>query len=255
MRVVTVGTGTAAPHPRRVQCGAVIESGDVRLLVDCGSGVVFRMSQLGVAWDLLTHVAITHFHADHTSDLATLIYGWRYGLLPPREAPVEVIGPPGLRERVAAMAAAFGGGLLDALPALTLVEMPPGSDRPLAEGVVLASRTVPHTEESVAYSVSGHGRRVVVTGDTGFDAGLGAWAADCDVLLCECSLPDALALPTHLTPRQCGVLAASARPRLLALTHFYPPVEQEDILAQVAESFTGAVALCEDGWTYSSEAR
>ena len=255
MRVTTVGTGTAAPHPRRVQSGAVIETGDVRLLIDCGSGVVFRMSQLGVAWDQLTHVALTHFHADHTSDLATLVYGWRYGLLPPREAPVEIIGPPGLGERLAAMVAAFGSSLLDAPPPIALVEMAPGSECPLGEGVILASRTVPHTDESVAYSVSGHGRRVVVTGDTGFDAGLGAWAAECDVLLCECSLPDALALPTHLTPRQCGVLAASARPRLLALTHFYPPVELEDILAQVAESFTGPVALCEDGWSYSSEAR
>ena len=133
--------------------------------------------------------------------------------------------------------------------------MPPGAERQLGPGVVLTSRKVPHNEESVAYSVSGHGRRVVVTGDTSFDAGLGAWAAECDVLLCECSLPDALALPTHLTPRQCGALAASARPRLLALTHFYPPVEREDILAQVAESFSGPVALCEDGWSYSSEAR
>ncbi|HSA54051.1 MAG TPA: ribonuclease Z [Gemmatimonadaceae bacterium] len=252
---MTVGTGTAAPHPRRVQSGALIETGDVRLLVDCGSGVVFRMSQLGLAWDRLTHVAITHFHADHTSDVATLIYGWRYGLLPPREAPVEIIGPPGLAARLAGMMAAFGDGLLESPPPLAVVEMPPGSERPLAAGVVLASRTVPHTEESVAYSVSGHGRRVVVTGDTGLDAGLGAWAAECDVLLCECSLPDALALPHHLTPRQCGVLAASARPRLLALTHFYPPVELEDILGQVAESFTGRVALCEDGWSYSSEAR
>lgn len=255
MRIVTVGTGTAAPHPRRVQAGAVIESGDVRLLVDCGSGVVFRMAQLGLSWDRLTHVALTHFDADHVSDLATLIYGWRYGLLPPRAAPVEIIGPPGLERLLAGMKAVFGPRLLDAPPPLAVVEMPPGTERPLDKAVVLASRTVPHNEESVAYSVSGHGRRVVVTGDTGFDAGLGAWAAECDVLLCECSLPDALALPNHLTPRQCGVLAASARPRLLALTHFYPPVEREDILAQVAESFTGPVALCEDGWSYSSEAR
>jgi ribonuclease BN (tRNA processing enzyme) len=255
MRLVTVGTGTAAPHPRRVQSGALVETADVRLLIDCGSGVAFRLAQLGLAWDRLTHLALTHFHADHTSDLATLIYGWRYGLLPPRQEPVEIIAPPGLATRVTAMAGAFGAGLLDLPPPIALVEMPPGTERPLAPGVVLASRKVPHTDESVAYSLSGQGRRIVVTGDTGFDAGLGEWGAGCDVLLCECSLPEGLALPTHLTPRQCGALAAIAQPRLLALTHFYPPVEREDIAAQVAESFGGSVALCEDGWSYFSEAR
>lgn len=255
MRLVTVGTGTAAPHPRRVQSGTLIESGEVRLLVDCGSGVVFRLSQLGLEWHRLTHVALTHFHADHTSDLATLIYGWRYGLLPPRQEPVEIIGPPGLSARVNAMAGAFGAGLLDVPPPITLVELPAGAERSLGSGVVLTSRKVPHTDESVAYSVSGQGRRIVVTGDTGFEAGLGEWATGCDVLLCECSLPEALAIPAHLTPRQCGALAAVARPGLLALTHFYPPVEREDIAAQVAESFGGGVALCEDGWSYYSEAR
>src|SRR5512147_171774 len=69
IRVVTVGTGTAAPHPHRVQSATVVEAGDVRLLVDCGSGSIWRMAALGVAWDQLTHVALTHFHADHTADL------------------------------------------------------------------------------------------------------------------------------------------------------------------------------------------
>ena len=255
MRLTTIGTGTAAPHPRRVQSGTLVESGDVRLLIDCGSGVVFRMAEFGLGWESVTDVALTHFHADHTSDLANLVYAWRYGLLPPRSAPARLIGPAGLAERLAAMIAVFGVSLLESPPPLTVVELDAGEELPLSEGVLLAARKVPHTEESVAYSVSGSGRRVVVTGDTGFDDELGAWAEGCDVLLAECSLPDSLALPTHLTPRQCGRLAERARPGLLALTHFYPPVEQEDISAQVAEAFDGPVALCHDGWMQQLEAR
>lgn len=254
MRLVTIGTGTAAPHPRRVQSGLLVETAEVRLLVDCGSGVVFRAAQLGLPWQRLTHVALTHFHADHTNDLANLIFAWRYGQLPPREAPVEIIGPPGLQGRVEAMVAAFGANLLEAPPAISLVELEPGGLRELADGVVLSSRPVPHTVESVAYSVSARGRRVVVTGDTGFDPELGAWAEGCDVLVCECSLPDTMAMAMHLTPRQCGALAAVARPRLLALTHFYPPVELVDINAEVAESFSGPAVCCEDGWSHHLEA-
>jgi ribonuclease BN (tRNA processing enzyme) len=136
---------------------------------------------------------------------------------------------------------------------MTIVELAPGEEWPLGGGAVLCVRKVSHTEESVAYSVAADGQRVVITGDTGFDAGLGEWAGGCDLLLCECSLPEELALPLHLTPRQCGALAAVARPRLLALTHFYPPVERVAIEAQVAERFPGPVVLCSDGRSFTLE--
>lgn len=253
MRLTTIGTGTAAPHPRRAQAGTLLESGPVSLLIDCGSAVVTRMAERGLDWPGITHVAATHFHADHTSDLATLIYGWRYGLLPPRSAPATLLGPPGFAARLDGMKAAFGEGLLDAPPPLSVVELEPGTPFPLAEGLALESFKVPHTAESVAYSVSGRGWRVVVSGDTGPDPGLAGWAAGCDVLVLECSLPDSLALPIHLTPRQCGELALIAQPRHLVLTHFYAPVEAEDITAQVAERFGGPVTCAYDGWTLTLE--
>jgi ribonuclease BN (tRNA processing enzyme) len=147
------------------------------------------------------------------------------------------------------MKAAFGKELLDPPPPITITELAQGQSVTLADGVTLHRHKVPHTDESVAYSVTGRGRRVVVSGDTGFYPGLGVWAQGCDVLLCECSLPEAMALPTHLTPRQCGAIAAVAQPKRLVLTHFYPPVEKEDIVAQVAEHFGGPVECSHDGWS------
>ncbi len=249
MRLVTVGTGTAAPSAGRVQAGHLVEAGDVRLLLDCGSGVASRMADLGLAWQEITHLALTHFHADHTTDLATLVYAWRYGQLPPRSRPLEIVGPPGTVALLHRHAGAFGAGIL--APGFPLVarELAPGDATALADGVRLASRKVPHTEESVAYSVERAGRRVVFTGDTGPDPELGAWARGCDVLLAECSLPTAMAIATHLTPEQCGELAAAAAPALLALTHFYPPVERVDIRAAVAREYDGPTVLAADGWT------
>jgi ribonuclease BN (tRNA processing enzyme) len=249
MRLTTIGTGTAAPHPRRAQSGTLIEAGDVRLLVDCGSAVVSRMAELGIAWQAITHVATTHFHADHTTDLANLVYAWRYGQLPSRAAPAHLIGPIGFGRILDAMKVVFGEDLLNHPFPISVTELPPGEPMGLAENVVLEAFKVPHTEESVAYSVSGRGRRVVVTGDTGFEPALGTWAEGCDILVCECSLPDTMALPLHLTPRQCGALAAIARPKQLVLTHFYPPVEAEDIAGQVAEQFGGRVVMAHDGWS------
>lgn len=253
MRLTTVGTGTAAPSAARVNAGHLVEAGDVRLLMDCGSGVAHRMATLGLDWHGVTHVALTHFHADHTSDLATLAVAWRYGQLPPRSAPLTLIGPPGTRALAARHADALWKDLLTPGFPLEIVELPFGGVLEPASGVRLSSFKVPHTEESVAYSVERGGRRLVYTGDTAYHPPLAEWAAGCDVLLCECSLPREMAVPSHLTPEECGMLAAIARPRTLVLTHLYPPVERVDVKAIVAERFHGAVVVATDGWTTEIE--
>jgi ribonuclease BN (tRNA processing enzyme) len=250
VRLTTVGTGTAAPSRHRVAAGHLVEAGTVRLLLDCGSGVVHRMAALGVDWRAITHVALSHFHNDHTSDLATLLMAFRYGQLPPRSAPCIIVGPPGTGALLERMATVAWDDLLAPGYPLAVDELASGERRDLGDGVTLEARKVPHTEESVAYAVARGGRRLVYTGDTAYDEGLAEWAAGCDLLLAECSLPAAMALPSHLTPEQAGRLARRAGARRLVLTHFYPPVERVDVRAAVAAEFDGPTALAADGWTH-----
>ena len=249
MKLTAIGTGTAAPSPARVSAAYLVEAGDVRLLLDCGSGAVHRMAQLGLDWMGITHLALTHFHADHTTDIATLLFAWRYGAIPWRQVPIVVYGPVGTGEVIARIDAAFGGAFGTLGFGIEVREIAEGEPVAPGDGVQLISRRVPHTAESVAYSIQAGGRRVVYTGDTGRDPALGAWAAGCDLLLTECSLPDSMKMATHLTPEDCGELAAAANPRMLVLTHFYPPVETVDIRAIVARRYAGPVVLASDGWS------
>ena len=249
MRLTTVGTGTAAPVAGRVQAGHLVEVGGVRMLLDCGSGVSFRLASLAVDWATITHVALTHFHADHVLDLPTLLTAWRYGMLPPRSAPLEIIGPVGTATLVDRMTDALGISWREYGFPVTVREMAAGDRVALADGVTLESRSVPHTPESVAYLIEAPGHRIVYTGDTGFDEGLAHWATGCDVLLIECSLPAAMAIPTHLTPEQVGAIAKIASPALVALTHMYPPLEKVDVPAVIAAHYTGPVVVCHDGWS------
>lgn len=248
MRLTTVGTGTAAPHPARVQAGHLVETGDLRILFDCGSGVSFRLAELAIEWRDITHVAITHFHADHVLDLATLLVAWRYGTLPPRSAALDILGPPGVASLLEAATTALGVDYRTFGFEVRVREMAFGSTDELASGVTLESHKVPHTDESVAYSLRSGGHRIVYTGDTAYDEGWARWAAGCDLLLCECSLPSAMAVASHLTPEQAGMLAAIAQPSVLALTHLYPPVEQVDIRALIAAHHAGPVVVAFDGW-------
>jgi len=52
-----------------------------------------------------------------------------------------------------------------------------------------------------------------------------------------------------------GPRGAAAQPGVLALTHFYPPVEAVDIRAEVGRQFHGTVVLTTDGWSLDLEER
>lgn len=255
MRLTTIGTGTVSPSASRVCAGHLVTAGGASVLLDCGSGVVHRLARAGVDWMGITHVAITHFHADHLSDLAFLIFTWKHGAERPRVAPLEIIGPPGIDALLTRFADAFGSWVREPGYPVRVQETPPGEGVDLGNGVRLSAFKVPHTDESVAYDIAHGDHRLVYTGDTGFDEGLGRWAAGCDLLLAECSLPDEREMAIHLTPRRCGELAALARPGTLVLTHFYPPVEQVDIRGIVHERFDGPLVLAEDGWSMEIEER
>ncbi len=253
MRLTTLGTGTVALVPDRACAGQLIETGDVRLLLDCGSGITRRLAEHGIAWQTITHVALTHFHIDHHGDLPTLVFAWKYGMLPARSAPLALIGPVGLAGLLERLAAAYGEWVTAPGFPVAVHEITPADVIELAPGIRLSCHAVPHTPESVAYCVERGARRIVYTGDTGLSEPFAIWARGCDVLLCECSLPAGMGIPEHLTPEQCGEMASAVAPKQLALTHFYPPVEAVDIRAAVQARYAGPVALATDGWSIDIE--
>jgi len=253
VRFTALGTGTISLGATRSCAAYLLEAGDLRLLIDCGSGTTRRLAELGSVWRTITHVAITHFHIDHHGDLPSLVFAWKYGFLPTRSEPLTIIGPVGIADLLARLSAAYGDWLTAPGFPLTIHEIAPSDVVELPAGVRLTCCAVPHTAESVAYSMERNGRRVVYTGDTGPSDALAAWSRGCDLLVCECSLPSTMQIPEHLTPEQCAELAAAAAPKHLALTHFYPPVEDVDIRGVIRGQFAGPVALAHDGWYFELE--
>ena len=247
MRLTVIGSGTVAPSKNRTAAAHWVESGAVRLLLDCGAGTLHRAATFGVPWDQVTHVAISHFHHDHWGELPMLLYALRWGTLPPRSRPLTLIGPRGFHNRLVLMASAFGDWVLEPGYPLDIREIHPDGHVPLSDEVILSACSVPHTDESLAYAVRSGSARLVYTGDTGVSAALARWADGCNLLLAECSLPDDQAMAIHLTPTQAGQLARDARAGRLVLTHFYPQVEGTNPAAVAARAFGGPVVAARDG--------
>ncbi|MFI5281292.1 MAG: MBL fold metallo-hydrolase [Gemmatimonadales bacterium] len=247
IRLVTVGTGTVAPHPLRSSPAHWVEAGPVRLLMDCGAGTCHTLATLGLPWDDVTHIALTHFHTDHYGELPAFLFALKYGTMTPRREPLTLLGPQGTRAKLDLLAGSFGPWVSAPGFPLEVVEVLPGTPVELVAGVRLAVHKTPHTDESIALSVETSDARLVYTGDTGPSEELGDWAKGADLLLAECSLPESMALPMHLTPRQAGALARRAEAKRLVLTHLYPPVEHVDILGEVATEYAGPAQVARDG--------
>src|SRR5690606_34065746 len=171
VELTIVGSGTAAPHPRRVSAAHHIRAGKISLLLDCGPGAVHRMAGVGVEWNRLTHVAVSHFHTDHVGDLPMLLFALKYALPAPRTEDLVLVLPPGGRAWIERLAAAFGEYILDPGFAVHVRELEPGATLDLGDAARIAAHKTPHTQHSVAYRVGIGARSVGYTGDTGVDVG------------------------------------------------------------------------------------
>ncbi len=247
MRLTIVGSGTISLSPARGCAGYLVEAGELRILMDVGPGAAHSMARHGMDWWGVTHVLLSHFHLDHIGDLPTLVFAWRHARLAPRSAPLTIVGPAGTGDLLVRWAAALGDWLSVPGFPVDIVEIVPELPVELGSGVVLTSRSVPHTAESMAYSLEHGGRRLVYTGDTGDDPSLAQWAAGCDLLLAECSLPDSMPVPIHLTPSETAALAMAAAPGLLVVTHMYPPLEGIDLRAELGARWAGPIVIATDG--------
>lgn len=251
MELTVIGSGTVAPTSERVAPSHWLDAPPARVLFDCGAGMLHRAAALGIPWHTATHVVLTHFHPDHWAELPSYLFALRWGIEPPRAAPLTLIGPAGLLARLTMLAGAFGQWILDPEYPLSVTEVGPEEEHPLADGIVLQTCATPHTTHSLAYAVRTASARFVYTGDTGVSEALGRFAGGCDLLLAECSLPDERAIPLHLTPTQAGELAEAAGVHRLVLTHFYPVFGAGDPARVAATRFGGEVTAAQDGDRFS----
>lgn len=247
--LVVVGCGTVVPEADRGASCFYLNTGESRVLLDCGPGAVQALARLGLPWGSITDLALTHFHADHVGALPGLFFAFTHGLYDPRSEPLSVWGPVGTRRLFAALAEALGGFMLDPGFEVTIHELAPGGVAELADGTRLSTHKTPHTDESVAFRLDGGFGAFGYSGDTGRSATLGPFMADVSVFVCECSLRDHEVSDNHLSPSSVADIASAASPDLLVLSHIYPHFRTaEDVASLVAEAgYGGDVRIAHEG--------
>lgn len=188
------------------------------------------MARLGASWQRITHIVLTHLHTDHVGGLAPLLFALKNGLEGVRDAPLTLLGPPGLRHHLNALALAHGSYVLDPGFPLLAHELRPGESwRQPPDDFSIDTVAARHTENSLAIRLDTLDGSLGYTGDTGPDPGLGPFFRGCQLLLAECSHPDGQSMETHLTPCDLADLAVVSSPALLVPVHSYPSLDPDDL--------------------------
>jgi ribonuclease BN (tRNA processing enzyme) len=248
MQVTFLGTGSAMPVPDRVQTGLLVESDDGgRVLVDCGSGVLHRLSRTNAGYEGVSSVLLTHHHLDHTADLLPLLKArWLAG-----EEQLEVVGPAGTKALV--------DGLLDAYDYLRdridLRVREIGAEEPFeVAGFSVEGYETRHSLPCLAYRLDD---KFVYSGDTEAFEGLANFADGSAVFAHDCSFPDEVDVSNHPTPSQLGEALAGHDYGRVYLTHLYPHTEgkHREMLDSIERAgYDGDVRFARDGLRVSVSA-
>ena len=247
VEVWLLGSGTGVPHPRRRPPALAVRAGECLLLFDCGAGTLWSLAQAGLEFRDLDWLFLSHFHPDHSGDLASLLFAARSPLYG-RKKPLVIGGAPGLVDFHKRLSGVYGQWIHLDRNLLSLQEIDTSAsaslDLPCGRLVTLA---MAHTASSLGYRLETRdGAVVAYSGDTDYCANAVLLARDADLFVCECSFPDHLKTAGHLSPRWAGRLAREARCRRLLLCHLYPACDGVDVAAACREEFDGDILVAED---------
>lgn len=251
--ITILGSGTCVPSLDRNPCSFLMQTGTQNLLFDCGPGTMRRLLEVGVAIFDISHIFLSHFHPDHSGELASFLFALKYPAPACQKLPLTLVAGRGFNAFYERLKAVYGHWI--ALPAdrFTVVELDTlKADHFAGPSFTVCAMPVAHRPESLAYRiVDAEGKVLVYSGDTDFCEGLIAIAAGADLMICESAFPDDQKVDGHLTPSLAGEIAQAAGVRRLVLTHFYPACEDADIENQCRSTYSGEIVLAEDRMTFT----
>lgn len=244
-----LGAGSILPRPGYGCAGYALRPapGAGVTLFDCGPGTLRSLAEAGMELAEVERIVISHFHIDHCLDLFALGFARTN---PAFDAPpLELIGPAGLKRFVEKAGAALGNSPARGFDGVKFLEVEPAGKTASRDFDAYKLSTVAtyHTRQALAWRADlGAGHSVTYSGDTGEEPTVGALAKGTSLFACECSFPEELGQPNHLTPAGAGRLAAHSGCERLLLTHFYPSMDPERARRDAAEHFAGEILVARD---------
>ena len=242
MRLTIVGSGDAFGSGGRFNTCFMVESGGRTVLIDFGASSLVALRARGIDPGAVDAIVLSHLHGDHFGGLPFLLLDAQF--LSRRDRPLVVAGPPGTRERVAALLEVFfpGSGATSWRFPWHVVEIVPGvPGEVLGLAVTTAEVVHPSGAPSTAVRLS-DGRAVLAySGDTEWTDALIPIAAGADLLIIEC-YEHVRAVTGHISWVVLKAKLPELKARRIMITHMNP-----SMLARTDAARKLGLLVAEDG--------
>lgn len=272
-KLILLGTGTPVMISNRYQSSLAIIVNEKPYIVDCGSGILERLSNAramgikGLENPKLTRLFITHFHPDHTVGLPGFIIApWNQR----RWDALKIYGPDGIEKKVNGLLEVYADGIYEHLTN-NPKDMSPIDVQPIVinAGIfykddlvkVEAIPVVHGSFEAYAFKFTTPDKTIVISGDTCPVENLYEKAKGCDILVHEVYSETVMKTrpkvaqdyfkKVHTGGIELGKIAQKVQPKLLVLTHqiaygLSNEATAEAILKEIKMNYEGAVAYGND---------
>ena len=207
-----------------------------------------RLLEAGISIFEVSYLFLSHFHPDHSGELASFIFSLKYSPQPDKRLPLTIVGGKGIKAFFNGLQMVYDPFLMLPDDLLQVIELDTaGQDQQLFPSFTVTSMPVAHPPENLAFRITDrHGKQFVYSGDTDVCEALVTLAANADLMVCESAMPDEKKVSGHLTPSLAGKIAQAAGVKRLVLTHFYPACEAVDIENQCRSTYNGEILLARD---------
>jgi ribonuclease BN (tRNA processing enzyme) len=243
MEITILGSGTGVPSLKRNASGINIKIERDNLLFDTGPGIIKRLLEIGITYHDINYIFYTHFHTDHTLDLATLLFAARYPLSL-RTKKLTIFGSSGLERFYNGLLSIYNDVIRPEIYQVILKEI---SRQTLEfDNFKIVAMPMQHAPESLGYRIESKGKSIVYSGDTDRCQNLVQLGQDADILILECSFPNEIKVAGHLVPQEAGAIAQECHCKQLILLHLYPVCQEDEIMKQVKRNFSGKIILAND---------
>ena len=236
MRLTVIGCRGGSPKKNEACSGYLLEAEEMRLLLDCGSGVLGVLQNVAEVTEI-NHIILSHYHYDHFSDAGSAVYARLVNMqLGNTTEKLHLYAPK------------------DDLFFNTL-EMPPYSEvQEINESRVceigpfqIRFLKTKHPIECYAMKVAVGGKILVYTADTAYLEGLVEFAQNADILIAECSLYSGISgeKAGHMNSLEVARLARDAGVKQLIYTHLPIYGNCDELKQDILQIYDGAVTKAE----------
>jgi len=238
--ITLLGTGTCQIEANRRASSVLLHLDNTYILFDCGHGVLQRLLEAGVQHHQLQHIVLSHFHADHISDIIPFLQVGAWSRRNPRTTDIHIYGPAGVQKIIDGLLQVFG----------------PGSLQQPSYEIIVHEITQPHFKigpysldfislppaDNHGLRFTWNGKRYAITGDSYFHDEEIAFLRDVDLAIIDAG---------HIEDSEIVQLAASSQAKTIVCSHLYREIDAQQLQAQsTSAGYQGTILVGKDLMTF-----